>query len=214
MSSKQNCYRLLRLINNIIDITKMDSGFFHSNFQCKNIVSVVEEITQSIADYAKNKGICIIFDTDVEEKNTLCDADAIERIILNLISNAIKFTDEGGNINVTLKDMNSYIEIMVEDNGIGIPEEQLPLIFNRFKQVDKSLARRQEGSGIGLSIVKSLVEMHEGTIELFSEVGKGTKFTIKLPTKNSCSIDEIAADRELYDSKVEKINIEFSDIYF
>lgn len=214
LSSKKNCYRLLRLINNIIDVTKMDSGFFYSNLQCWNIVSVVEEITQSIADYAKNKGICIIFDTDVEEKNILCDADAIERIILNLISNSIKFTEAGGSINVTLKDMNSHIEIMVEDSGIGIPEEQLPLIFNRFKQVDKSLARRQEGSGIGLSLVKSLVEMHEGTIEVFSKVGEGTKFIIKLPTKNSCSIDEVSAGRELYDSKVEKVNIEFSDIYF
>lgn len=213
-SSKQNCYRLLRLINNIIDITKMDAGFFHSNLKCWNIVSVVEEITQSIADYARNKGIYIIFDTDVEEKNTICDADAIERIILNLLSNAIKFTGEGGNINVALKDMNEYIEISVEDSGIGIPEEQLPLIFNRFKQVDKSLARRHEGSGIGLSLVKSLVEMHGGTIDVFSKIGEGTRFIVKLPTKTYCYIDEVAAAKELYDSKVEKVNNEFSDIYF
>lgn len=213
-ASKQNCYRLLRLINNIIDITKIDSGFLYSNFTCQNIVSIVEDISQSIVDYAKNKGISIIFDTDIEEKYILCDVDMIERIILNLLSNAIKFTEAGGKIEISLFDKNKSIEIRVKDNGIGISQDKLSLIFERFRQVDKSLTRKQEGSGIGLSLVKSLVEMHKGKIEVLSTLGKGTTFIVNFPTCSSNICNEVAATRELSDSKVEKVNIEFSDIYF
>jgi PAS domain S-box len=213
-ASKQNSYRLLRLINNIIDITKIDAGFLESNFQCWNIVSVTEEISQSIVEYAKNKGITITFDTNVEEKYIVCDADKIERIMLNLLSNAIKFTEYGGKIDIKLFDKNEYVEIVVADSGIGISEDKLPLIFERFRQVDKSLTRKQEGSGIGLSLVKYLVEIHKGTIEVCSTVGEGTTFKINLPldTKEVC--DEVAVTKELCNSKVEKVNIEFSDIYF
>ena len=213
-ASKQNCYRLLRLINNIIDITKIDAGFLDSNFQCWNIVSVVEEISQSIVDYAKNKGISIIFDTDVEEKYIVCDADKIERIMLNLLSNAIKFTEYGGNIDIKLSDKNEYVEITVTDSGIGIPEDKVSIIFERFRQIDKSLTRKQEGSGIGLSLVKYLVEIHEGTIEVSSTVGKGTTFKINLPANIAGGCDEVAVTKELCNSKVEKVNVEFSDIYF
>lgn len=213
-ASKQNCYRLLRLINNIIDITKFDSGFLHSNLQCWNIVNVVEEIAQSIVGYAQNKNIDMVFDTDVEEKYIMCDADKIERVMLNLLSNAIKFTHDGGTIEVKIFDKNDSIEIIVKDNGIGIPQDKLNLIFDRFRQVDKSLTRNQEGSGIGLSLAKVFVEMHKGTIEVFSTKGEGTTFLVKLPTNNSCSLDEIAATKQICDSKIEKVNVEFSDIYF
>jgi PAS domain S-box-containing protein len=213
-ASKQNCYRLLRLINNIMDITKFDSGFLHSNLQCWNIINVVEEIAQSIVEYAKNKNIDMIFDTDVEEKYIMCDADKIERVMLNLLSNAIKFTHNGGTIEVKIFDKNDSIEIIVKDNGIGIPEDKLNLIFDRFRQVDKSLTRNQEGSGIGLSLAKVFVEMHKGTIEVFSTKGKGTTFLVKLPTNNSCILDEIAISKQICDSKIEKVNVEFSDIYF
>ncbi len=213
-SSKRNCYRLLRLINNIIDSTKIDAGFFHLDFRCWDIVDIVEEITQSIVDYSEVKGITIVFDTDVEEKLMLCDVDSIERIILNLLSNAIKFTDYGGSVMVNVSDKDDFVEILVKDSGIGIAEEQLTLIFERFKQVDKSLTRRQEGSGIGLSLVKSLVEMHGGTIEVSSTLGEGTCFFIRLPVKNYTCCEEIAAANKVYGSKVEKVHIEFSDIYF
>jgi two-component system, chemotaxis family, CheB/CheR fusion protein len=210
---KQNCYRQLRLVNNMIDITKIDSGFFEFNQQNHNIVSVVENITLSVSDYVKNKGIDLIFDTDVEEKITACDLDSIERIILNLLSNSVKFTNEGGNINVNISDKGETIIISVKDSGIGIPMDKQDIIFDRFRQVDKSLTRNHEGSGIGLSLVKSLVEMHGGKISVQSEYGKGSEFIIEIPVRTVIEEDVIIKGESLQQSNVEKIHIEFADIY-
>lgn len=209
---KQNSYRMLRLINNLIDMTKIDAGYLKINKQNHNIISIVEDITLSVAQYIESKGLNIIFDTEVEEKIVACDVDVIERVMLNLLSNSIKFTSEGGQIFVNIKDRGDYIDIFVKDTGIGIPEDKLAIIFERFRQVDKSLARSNEGSGIGLSLVKSLVEIHGGKINVLSEYGKGTEFTISLPSY-SLAYDEIAADYDLPQGNVERINIEFSDIY-
>ena len=180
---KQNCYRLLRLINNLIDITKIDTGYFHINEINYNIISLIENITLSVADYIENKGMSLIFDTDVEEKIIACDPEKIERIILNLLSNAVKFTPCGGNIIVNIEDNIDNICIRVKDTGRGIPAEKLDSIFERFVQVDKSLARDHEGSGIGLSLVKALVELHGGTISVKSKEGNGTEFIIYIPCK-------------------------------
>ncbi|GLC30912.1 MASE3 domain-containing sensor histidine kinase [Clostridium omnivorum] len=209
---KQNSYRMLRLINNLIDMTKIDSGYLKINKQNHNIISIIEDITLSVAQYIESKGLNIIFDTDVEEKIVACDADVIERVMLNLLSNAIKFTSEGGQIFVNIEDRGGYIDIFVKDTGIGITEDKLAIIFERFRQVDKSLARNNEGSGIGLSLVKSLVEIHGGQINVSSEYGKGTEFVISLPAYNLAE-DEVAADYDLPQGNVERINIEFSDIY-
>lgn len=102
---------------------------------------------------------------------------------LNLISNAIKFSNPGGSIFVNIFDKNDTVEIWVEDTGVGIEAKYLNDIFERFQQVDKSLSRNAEGSGIGLSLVKSIVEMHGGNISVESEVGKGSIFKIKLPVR-------------------------------
>lgn len=213
---RQNCFRLLRLINNLIDVTKMDSGLFELNLVNCDIVNVVEEIVLSTADYMLVNGLTLIFDTDVEEKIIACDPDKIERIILNLLSNSIKFTDRGGTILVNIFDGEDYITISVEDNGIGIPGEKLNFIFQRFRQVDKSFTRNHEGSGIGLSLVKSLVEMHKGDIFVESLCGKGTKFIIKLPIKtlDSYNTEQFTEfNNSSLNNFVERINIEFSDIY-
>jgi signal transduction histidine kinase len=210
---RQNCYRLLRLVNNLIDLSKFDSGFLKLNLCNKNIVSVVEEITLSVADYVENRGLSIIFDTDVEEKIIAVDADKIERIILNLLSNSIKFTDEGGSILVDMSDKGDWISISVKDSGIGIPQNKLNVIFERFGQVDKTLTRNKEGSGIGLSLVKTLVELHGGTIKISSIEGEGSEVNIELPVK-VINDEVISADRSVISrSNVEKINVEFSDIY-
>jgi PAS domain S-box-containing protein len=208
---KQNCYRLVRLVNNVIDISKFDSGFFKLNLHNHNIVSVVEDIALSVADYAEHKGIELLFDTDAEEKYMAIDLDKIERIILNLLSNAIKFTNVGGQILVSLFDKHDNIFISIKDTGVGIPYEKLNIIFERFGQVDKTLYRNYEGSGIGLSLVKSIVDMHNGNIKVLSEFGKGSEFIIELPVR--LIEEEITTDSRLYESKVEKISIEFSDIY-
>jgi PAS domain S-box-containing protein len=208
---KQNCYRLLRLVNNLIDLSKFDSGYLKLNLRNYNIVSVIEDITLSVADYVKNKGVEIVFDTNIEDKEMAVDGDKIERIMLNLLSNATKFTNEGGQITVNLEVWEESIIISVKDTGIGIPEDKLNLIFDRFGQVDKSLTRNREGSGIGLSLVKTLVEMHGGNISVSSKLGEGTEFILELPLK--IVEEEILEDSYMYQSNVERISIEFSDIY-
>jgi PAS domain S-box-containing protein len=209
---KQNCYRLLRLVNNLIDITKIDSGYYDINMGHYDIVKIVEDITVSVAQYIEGKGLSFEFDTDIEEKVIVCDPDQIERIMLNLISNAIKFTKPGGKISIYIKDKGSSITISVKDTGIGIPKEKQKVIFERFRQIDKSLTREHEGSGIGLSLVKSLVEMHDGTISLISESGRGSEFIVELPVNRKDIYNHegfISIERK----NIEKMNVEFSDIY-
>jgi signal transduction histidine kinase len=213
---KQNCYRLMKLITNLIDITKYDSGFLKLSPGNHDIVRIVEDITLSIVKYAGNKGITVLFDTDVEEKVIACDPNMIERIMLNLLSNAIKFTDNGGKVIVCITDMKNdkqgRILISVKDSGIGVPEKNLEEIFDRFTQVDSSLTRNNEGSGIGLSLVKSLVTAHKGTISVKSELGIGTEFIVELPA-TIMDQAEVSEKQVHAQSLVERISIEFSDIY-
>jgi signal transduction histidine kinase len=135
--------------------------------------------------------------------------------VLNIISNALKFTEKDGDILVRVYSENENIHITIEDTGIGISEDKLNVIFERFRQLDNSLRRKNEGSGIGLSIVKYLVEVHEGKISVKSEVGKGTEFIIELPDKtiSQYKLAEIELGSDSVHDTVEKINIEFSDIY-
>ena len=207
---KQNCYRLIRLINNLLDMTKLDSGFITPHMENGNIIYLVEDITMSVISLAENKGIDIIFDTDVEEKLMAFDGDKIERIILNLLSNALKFTDRGGKIYVTIIDKQDNVEISVRDTGVGIPDDKKEMIFGRFMQVDKTLKRNNEGTGIGLSLVKSFVELHGGNIVLKSRPNIGSEFIIILPVNqvsSSLAVTEIKKDI------ADRINIELSDIY-
>lgn len=212
----QNCNRLLRLVNNLIDITKIDSGHFELVMNRCNIVHVVEFITLSVAEYVENKGIKLVFDTDVEEKHIECDLNAIERIILNLLSNAIKFTPVGGTIYVCLENCNAAIRIRIKDTGVGIPKDKQKIVFERFKQADDLLTRKHEGSGIGLNLVKSLVEMHGGGISLLSEVNRGSEFIVQLPEmiELNNSSDEMLVQYDSNENVIQKIHIEFSDIYF
>ncbi|MDS1003927.1 PAS domain-containing sensor histidine kinase [Clostridium sporogenes] len=207
---KQNCYRLMKLINNLLDTTKLDSGYLKLNLVNYNIVSLIEEITLSVASYAESKGINIIFDTDVEEKIIAVDPDKIERIILNLLSNAIKFTSPEGNIFVNIKDAEEHVHIHVKDTGVGMPSDKLESIFERFFQIDKTLKKNKEGTGIGLHLVKSFVEMHKGEVTINSQLGKGTEFIIKLPAI-LCN-ENIESKNVVYEANIERINMEFSDI--
>lgn len=161
----------------------------------KNIVDLIENITLSVAQYIECQGMSLLFDTNVEEKTINCDADKLERIVLNLISNAVKFSKSGDSIFVNLMDTEEKVIISVKDTGIGIAEENQSLIFDRFVQVDKSFARNREGSGIGLSLVKSMVEMHNGTIEVKSQLNKGSEFIITLPAKLAEEKSEITDTR-------------------
>lgn len=212
---KQNIYRLLRLIDNIVDISKIGAGYYPLNLQNCNIVAVVEEITLSVADYIKDKHLELIFDTEEEEIETACDVEKIERMMLNLLSNAVKYSKESGHILVMMKRKEGQVIIEVKDDGIGIPKEKQQQIFERFVQVDQTFTRKCEGSGIGLSLVKSLVEMQHGTIGVVSKLGEGSTFTVKLPIKWVVEekTSKVARNMCTIHSRVEKCNIEFSDIY-
>ncbi len=214
---KQNCFRLIRLIGNLIDLTKIDSGYLNVSLSNNDIVRITEDITLSVATFIEHKNIELIFDTDIEEKEIACDPENIERIILNLLSNAVKFTPQNGKIYVTIKDNLDTINIKVKDTGIGIPIDIQDKIFDRFIQADKSINRNREGSGIGLSLVKSLVELHNGTITLKSSPNEGTEFNISFPCNiapKSDTYNNTSPKEYSYNEHIEKIIIEFSDIYF
>ena len=206
----QSSNRLRRLINNLIDISKFDSGFFECNCKNENIVYVVEDIVHEVVDYAKEKNIELIFDTEEEEIISFIDKEKIERVILNLLSNAIKFTNENGKIEVYMKSDDNFIYITIKDNGIGISKEKIDHIFQRFYQVDNLLSRGSEGSGIGLCIVDEIIRMHGGKINIESEINKGTTFEIVLNVSKSNFIDkeEEKTDRNIKDI----VKVEMSDI--
>ncbi|MEG1254937.1 HAMP domain-containing sensor histidine kinase [Clostridium sp.] len=214
-SIKQNSYRLIRLLNNILDITKIDSSAYDIKLENIDIIYTVETIVDSVAEFIKSKGLNIIFDTNVEEKIIAIDEDKLERIILNLLSNAIKFTDAGGTIFINMYEEKDYMTISVKDTGIGIDDSMKKAIFDRFIQIDKSMSRNSEGSGIGLSLVKSLVNMHEGKINLISSPGEGSEFIISFPDIkiNSFNDTNKFLIKKPHNNKISKIQVEFSDIY-
>ncbi|MDU2199395.1 MAG: HAMP domain-containing sensor histidine kinase, partial [Peptostreptococcaceae bacterium] len=179
----KNSNRLLRLINNLIDVSNIETGYVDATFKNENIVDVVEDVTMSVVDLANSYNIEIIFDTEEEEIITAIDRSKIERIMLNLLSNSIKFTNDGGHIYVNLKKEGNDIIIEVKDDGIGMSSETKDHLFEKFKKAKHypSLEREHEGSGLGLFIVKGLVGIHNGSINVESEINKGTKFIIKIP---------------------------------
>ena len=209
---KQNSYRLLRLINNIMDITKVNSDSDQLNLVNCNIVSVLEEIVMSTVLYASEKKRNIIFDTDNEEIILACDEDKIERIMLNLISNAIKFSDCDTDIEVKINtnlDLNR-VYISIKNYGSNIEFNDREKIFERFHRVDNSLNRKNEGCGIGLFLCRKFIEMHGGEIFL-DNIDNGTQFSFYLPI----NITEEKINNPIIqkDSLIERCNIEFSDIY-
>ena len=215
---KQNCNRLIRLINNFIDLTKFDYGEFQTNITCVNLVSVIEEITTSIISFAENRGISVIFDTEEEELYCEVDIELIDRIMLNLLSNAIKYNKPNGSIEVQVNTDNRYIAVNIRDTGVGIAQDKIDKIINRFERIDKTLARDNEGSGLGLNIVKNMIEHLHGYIEVSSEIGIGTTMTIYFPRLDQTQ-EEISCMLEGYEYDYDKerlkksIEMEFSDIY-
>ena len=212
---KNNGYRLLRLINNLIDLNNIESGKIKLNKVIINIVSLVEDIVNSIVDYVGRMKRNIIFDTDEEEVFLSVDIKRIEKVILNLISNAIKFTDEGGNIEVYIETdwKESRVYIYVKDDGVGIPQKDIKTIFNIFNQVDSTFSRRAEGSGIGLCLIKAFVEMHGGGILLKSKLGVGSRFGFYLPIDQIRPKEIVYNTENTWDSAFKSAEIEFSDIY-
>lgn len=206
---KQNCYRLIRLLNNIEYVSRIDNGTCTLELRKCDIVKLLENIVKISKTYTDKKGIDISFKSEVNKKILSLDIDKVEKIILNILSNAIKFTDTGGRIDINLYMENEQVCISIKDTGIGIPKDKTEVIFENFEQLDTTLSRGCEGTGMGLSVVKKLANLNNIKINVESELNKGSEFIITLPnnivSKNIKLQDKFAQD--------EKIDIEFSDIY-
>ena len=173
--------RLLGLVNQLLDISKLESGNMKLLAVLQNVIPLLKALVLSFTSFAERKRITLTFDSRDDEILAYIDQDKIEKIITNVLSNAFKFTPEGGRIDVAVTRGEGYAKVSISDTGIGIPEEKIPKIFDRFYQVDGSHTREQEGTGIGLSLTKELVELHKGKIEVESTEGKGTTFVIRIP---------------------------------
>lgn len=176
--SRQNCLSLIKFTNNLIDNSKILSDYLSPNLVEKNVVEEVEEIVMSLVDYAKNKDIDLIFDTEDEEVYAEIDVEFMQRIILNLISNSMKFCKEDGRIIVRIINNNEEVIIEIEDNGIGMEKEFVENAFNRYAMGKNNARSREKGTGIGLFVVKKMVEMQNGSIKIDSVINKGTKISL------------------------------------
>ena len=181
----RNSNRLLNLINNIIDTSKIESGSYKLNIKKVDIVYLVEEAVLSMKDFIEDNGIELIIDPEIEEKIIECDPSEIEKCIINLIANATKFTPDGGKIIVKILDLVDVVKIKVKDTGIGIEKKYHESIFNRFDQAYDKISEEHGGSGLGLTLTKQLVNLHNGDISVESKLGEGSEFIITLPVKQS-----------------------------
>lgn len=181
---QRNTDQLLDLVNQILDLRKLEAGQLSLEYQQLEVVSFIQYLSESFESFAKTKNLKLSFQTEVEALWMDLDLEKILRVMSNLLSNAIKFTPEAGEIAVTLAQTSSMppqLMIEVRDSGIGIASDRLPHIFDRFYQVDDSATRQHEGTGIGLSLSKELVELMQGRISAQSKLGKGTQISITLP---------------------------------
>lgn len=213
-SIRLNSFRQLRLVNNLLDITRYNAGHIKVDMQNLDIVFLTNAIVKSVDHYAKQKGVELIFSSDIRYMEMPVDEEKYERVLLNLLSNSIKFTPKGKSIYVAVSFKKRYAVITIKDEGIGIPKSKQKLIFERFGQVDSSLSRQTEGTGIGLSLVKTLVEGMKGTIKVNSKVCKGSTFTFSLPITKIPNGEPSLNTISTQDSRImQAVEIEFSDIY-
>lgn len=192
----RNSRRLLRLINQLLDISKLEAGKMELQARAGNIAKFVREITSLFSSLAETKRISLQTICEPEEIELYFDRDKMEKILYNLLSNAIKFTPEGGKIlvKVAAESDGDFIRITVKDSGVGIPKDQVDLVFDRFRQVGRATTG-QEGTGIGLSLVKDLVQLHQGNVSVQSEPGFGSEFILRFPAgKKHLGEDEVLQD--------------------
>ncbi|WP_290459528.1 PAS domain-containing sensor histidine kinase [Romboutsia ilealis] len=206
---KQNCYRLIKLLNNIEYVSRVDNGTCTLELRKCDIVKLLENIVKISREYTDRKGIDISFKSELNKKILVLDTEKVEKIILNILSNAIKFTNVGGKIDINLYIENEQVCISIKDTGIGIPKDKIEVIFENFEQIDTTLSRGCEGTGMGLSVVKKLANLNNINISVESELNKGSEFKIILPN------NILSKNIKLQDkfTQNEKIEIEFSDIY-
>ncbi len=210
----RNSKRLLRLVNQILDVAKLESGHTQLQAQLIDIRTVIQPIIDAFRALAERNDTQLISQWPDEVVLVYVDIDLIERAIINLVSNAFKFSPKGGKVKVIVKEGDEYISIGIKDNGPGIPKEEQAHIFKRFYQVNESSNGMQPGTGIGLSLVHELVTLHKGKIELISEEGMGAEFLIKLKKGNAHLNDnEYISDKAIQNNKLDVVLEEFAETY-
>jgi len=231
--AKRNVTRLSGIINDLLDLSKIEAGKMEFRFAPMCICEPLEFVKSTFDNLAQQKNINVVMDVDCNIPKVYGDIHRIEQVLSNLVSNAIKFTSENGQIKLSAKVVNiddldhskfyvdpssvnvrvkkllkgNYIQIDVEDNGIGIKEEDIPKVFDKFQQIESSLSREVGGTGLGLAIAKQLIDAHRGEIWLESEVGKGTVFSFILPVMTQESMFMLEMDNYLQQAKYKHSNL-------
>ncbi|MGZ5514203.1 MAG: sensor histidine kinase, partial [Candidatus Aminicenantales bacterium] len=195
---QRNGYKLLKLINNLLDLNKLEEGKMRLKVKAVNLVEFVPPLLAAVKPMADQRQIRLYYQHPPHPVELILDPDQFEKVIFNLLSNALKFTNKGGKITIYVEDKEQTVTMTVEDTGIGIPVDMLESIFDRFSQVDGSKSRAQEGTGIGLALAREIVLVHKGTIHAESELGKGSRFIVEL-RKGEDHFDEDVLDRRSED---------------
>lgn len=189
--AQQNGERLLKLINQILDLSKLDAGALDAHYIQADVIPFLRYLVRSFHSLAQSRHINLKFSADVEQFVIDFDKDKLETIVVNLVSNAVKYTPDGGEAGISVVCSDERYCFVVRDTGAGIPREELPFIFDRFYHVDRSGGGI--GTGIGLALARELVELMGGKIEVESEVGEGTVFTVTLPVRHTAPIEKVEA---------------------
>jgi signal transduction histidine kinase/ligand-binding sensor domain-containing protein/DNA-binding response OmpR family regulator len=204
-SIKRNANRLLNLINQLLDLSKLEAGRLTLETSYGNIVTFTKGVAMSFESLAERKDIVLKIKSASDEIELYFDKEKMEKVFINLLANAFKFTPGGSKITISVSETdNNFVEIKIKDTGIGIPEEELPKLFDRFYQVDSSHTRERGGTGLGLALAKELVELHLGSIKVESEEKKWTEVTVSLPLGKEHLLPEeiLVADEPLEEIKI------------
>ena len=202
----KNARKLLSLINQLLDLSSIDAGKMSLEIENADLINFIRGILASFQLLAENKNIKLEFNSSIDILEILFDKDKMEKIISNLLSNALKFSNNGGNITISVSKIEEDVNIIVSDNGIGISPEDIKNVFNRFYKAESSAI--QEGTGIGLALVKELVELHHGSITVKSELNKGTRFNIFLPINKELYKDFIVEKKQKVKFEPKPLNMQ------
>ena len=203
---RQNSLRLLKLINDLLELVRLEDARACITTETLNLSAHLPGLIDSVRHLAMNKGLRIDVEHTDPELRVNADPARLEKIVLNVLMNAIKFTARGGAITARWKKQDGWAVIEIQDTGIGIAPKDLPVIFERFRQADSSSTRRYQGSGIGLALARELVLEHKGQIDVQSELDKGSVFSIRLPLTGSASTENTASTTSLTDDPVADIH--------
>ncbi|MFB0524120.1 MAG: sensor histidine kinase, partial [Phycisphaerae bacterium] len=195
-TAMENVKRLGRIVDSLLNISRIESGKLDLQ---KTVVNICELIKDTVSDYkalAQEKGICLDCEVLQRSIDIYLDPDKTKEVLMNLISNSLKFTPENGWVKVSCREQEGEVLVSVQDSGVGIAKEDIPKLFDKFTQFGRKAGPGEKGTGLGLAIAKKLVEMHGGKIKVESEVGKGTTFAISLPLASKDVAEGLPAETD------------------